>query len=63
MNGGERTLDVAREVVEALARRGAPSAIIGAVAMAVRGYPRGTVDLDLATIADPFKVLGGLPPA
>jgi hypothetical protein len=53
----ERTLQVAGEVAALLAERGAPVAVIGAVALAVRGYPRATADLDLATLVDPFKVL------
>ena len=53
----ERTLEVAAEIGELLAQRGAPTAVIGAVALAVRGYPRATVDLDLATDADPASVL------
>lgn len=53
----DRTLVVASEVAALLAARGAKCAVIGAVALAVRGYPRGTEDLDLATITDVFTVL------
>jgi hypothetical protein len=57
---GERTLALAAEIAALLAARGARSAVIGAVALAVRGYPRATEDLDLATVTDPFKVLQGV---
>lgn len=40
-----------------LTTRGAKTAVIGAVALAVRGYARGTDDLDLATVTDVFTVL------
>lgn len=50
MSPGERTLEVAAEVAALLAERGARCAVIGAVALAVRGYPRATEDLDLATL-------------
>jgi hypothetical protein len=42
------TLRVARTVVEALRAEGADAVVIGAVALAVHGYPRSTTDLDLA---------------
>lgn len=57
MTPEERTLDLARQVTELLSNHGARSAVIGAVALAVRGYPRATEDLDLATLVDPIKVL------
>lgn len=50
MSPGERTLDVAAEVSSLLAERGAPCAVIGAVALAIHGHPRATEDLDLATL-------------
>jgi hypothetical protein len=57
MTQEERTLTLAAEVSALLAERGVRSAVIGAVALAVRGYARATEDLDLATVTDPFKVL------
>ena len=42
------TFDPVRRVLDAL---GAPYALIGAHAMAARGYPRFTVDVDLLTTA------------
>ena len=53
----DRTLAVAAEVAALLASRGARSAVIGAVALAVRGYPRATEDVDLATVVDPRTIL------
>jgi len=54
METSDRTLEVATEVateVAALLRNeGYPCAVIGAVALAVHGYPRATEDLDLATL-------------
>ncbi|MBM4394234.1 MAG: hypothetical protein FJ087_00925 [Deltaproteobacteria bacterium] len=44
----DRTLRVAETVVEALRAEGADAVVIGAVALAVHGYPRSTTDLDLA---------------
>lgn len=52
MTREERTLALAAEIVNDLAARGIPSAVIGAIAVAVMGYPRGTEDLDLAVCAD-----------
>ena len=48
----EETLELAIEVVGALEAHGARAAVIGAVALAVHGYPRATEDLDLATAVD-----------
>lgn len=56
----DRTLAVASEVAALLAARGAKSAVIGAVALAVWGYPRATEDLDLGTVTDVFTVLRDL---
>lgn len=53
----ERTLQVAERVAEVLEEHGAPSALIGAMALAAHGYPRMTEDVDLATATDPFGVL------
>jgi hypothetical protein len=50
MSPEERTLAVAVEVAHAIEALGAPSAVIGAVALAVHGYPRATADLDVATL-------------
>ncbi len=36
---------------------GVPSALIGAAALAAHGYPRATVDIDLAVATDPFTTL------
>src|SRR3954470_11164460 len=57
MGNPESTLRAAVRVREALDRRGAPCALIGALALAVHGYTRATKDLDLATFVDPFTVL------
>jgi len=54
---GQRTLEVAEDVVRLLAAEGVETAIIGAIALAVYGYPRATLDLDLAVVADPFTTL------
>lgn len=51
------TLALAAEVAAALESKGVRSAVIGAVALAVRGYPRATEDVDLATVTDPRTVL------
>jgi len=56
----DRTLALAAEVAAALQSRGVASAVIGAVALAVRGYPRATEDVDLATVTDPRTVLAEL---
>ena len=47
---GDRTLDVATQIAAVLRDGGYPCAIIGAVALAVHGYPRATDDLDLGTL-------------
>ncbi len=52
MSLGDLTLELAKEVVDCCELRGIKTAIIGAVAVAVHGYPRSTHDLDLATAAD-----------
>jgi len=54
----ERTLEVAIVVAKTLHSRGVETAVIGAVAAAVRNYPRATQDLDLATFTVPSPTLG-----
>lgn len=49
----ERTIEVASEAARWIADEGARSAVIGAIAMAVHGHARSTMDLDLATELDP----------
>jgi hypothetical protein len=46
------TLRLADEVAAVLASHGAKTAVIGAIALAIHGYARGTEDLDLATAID-----------
>ncbi|HEU4536841.1 MAG TPA: hypothetical protein VFS00_22115 [Polyangiaceae bacterium] len=53
----EATVDVAERIVDLLDELGVASAVIGAMALAARGYPRNTADFDLATCADPFRQL------
>src|SRR5579871_6837329 len=53
----ERTLQVAERVRKILWEHGVESAVIGAMALAVHGYPRATEHFDLGTHADPFQVL------
>jgi hypothetical protein len=50
----EKTLEVAERVAAILGSRGVPSAVIGAMALAVHGYVRATRDFDLATHVHPF---------
>jgi hypothetical protein len=50
------TLVAARRIAEILDREGIASALIGAVALAVYGYPRSTDDLDLAVGVDPHRL-------
>ena len=52
MSHGDLTLELAKEIVDCCAGHGIKTAIIGAVAVAVHGYPRSTHDLDLAAAAD-----------
>lgn len=51
--GFQATLKVAEAVQAALAEEHAQAVLIGALALAVHGYPRDTVDLDLAVAIDP----------
>lgn len=53
-----RTLTLAEHVAEILAAHGVPSALIGAMALAVHNYPRFTEDVDLATDTAPVGRLG-----
>ena len=48
-----RTLEVASEVQTALRAQGLEAVVIGAMALAIHGYPRSTEDLDLAVAAAP----------
>ena len=54
---GARTFEVAERIRAILEGLGAPCAVIGAVALAVHGYARGTVDLDVGTATNPFTTL------
>jgi hypothetical protein len=49
----EATLAAAEAVLAVLREREADAVVIGAMALAVHGYPRDTVDLDLAVAVDP----------
>jgi hypothetical protein len=53
----DRTLAAAEHVARVLAAHNVASALIGGMALAVHGYPRFTVDVDLATDTDPLQVL------
>jgi len=57
--GGEedRTLEVADDVAASCDALGIGTAVIGAAALAVHNYSRATVDFDLATDVDPFRIL------
>lgn len=57
MNRQERTLEVAERVAQILRQQGIPSAVIGAMALAVHLYPRHTEDFDLAININPFPTL------
>jgi hypothetical protein len=48
---------MAIRVATILDELGVPSALIGAAALAAHGYPRATVDIDLAVATDPFTTL------
>jgi hypothetical protein len=47
----------AEKIAALLRARGVETAVIGAVAAAVHGYPRATADLDLASSVDPYRLL------
>jgi hypothetical protein len=49
----QRTLDVASQVVAVLREHQLDAVVIGAMALAVHGYPRDTVDFDLAVAMEP----------
>lgn len=49
----DATLEVAERVSAILERQGVPAVVIGAIALAVHGYPRSTEDLDLAIAVRP----------
>ncbi len=50
-----RTLEVARQVSAILKEADVRCMVIGAAALAVHGYARQSVDLDLATYENPFE--------
>jgi hypothetical protein len=54
------TLALAERVADASRRLGFETALIGAAALAVHGYTRGTEDIDLATRVDPETKLVAL---
>lgn len=54
---GSATLEAAAQISEILEGLGVRTALIGAVALAVHGYVRGTQDLDLATNVDLWRDL------
>jgi hypothetical protein len=53
----DSTIAVAERVAAIALELQVRSALIGAAALAVHGYPRATEDLDLAVWADPFSTL------
>lgn len=50
MTALDRTLEVAGDVADVVRAHGHTVAVIGAVALAVHGYPRSTEDLELGTL-------------
>jgi hypothetical protein len=54
------TLALAERVADAGKRLGVESALIGAAALAVHRYTRGTEDVDLAVVVDPHTLLVAL---
>jgi hypothetical protein len=54
------SLALAEQVAEAAKQLGFDSALIGAAALAVHRYTRGTEDIDLAVVVDPHVQLGAL---
>jgi hypothetical protein len=52
-----RTLEVVDAVARVLRDLGVETALIGASALAVHGYPRATQDVDLGVATDPFTKL------
>ncbi len=59
MNADQRDglIDVADRVAGVAMEVGIPTALIGAMALAVHNYVRGTADIDIATSVDPFREL------
>jgi hypothetical protein len=59
MSTGQRDalIDVADRVAAIASEVGIPTALIGAMALAVHNYVRGTADIDIATSVDPFREL------
>ncbi|HEY3801231.1 MAG TPA: nucleotidyl transferase AbiEii/AbiGii toxin family protein [Kofleriaceae bacterium] len=57
MAGPNELLALTERIAEAARRLGVETALIGATALAVRGYERATKDLDLATVIDPYPKL------
>lgn len=53
----EKTISVAEEISALLHELGVKHAVIGAMALAVHGYQRATLDFDIATSVDPFSQL------
>lgn len=54
------SLALAEQVADTARRLGFESALIGAAALAVHRYTRGTEDIDLAVVVDPHRELGTL---
>jgi len=54
----DATLDVAKRVATILESQHVQAVVIGAIALAVHGYPRTTVDLDLAVAMAPPSLPG-----
>lgn len=53
----EATIAAAEKVIYLLGEAKIDAAVIGAMALAARGYYRGTEDFDLAVCAEPFRQL------
>ncbi|MBP7126725.1 hypothetical protein KBD49_10210 [Myxococcota bacterium] len=49
----DRSLEAAEEVLDVVRQHGADAILIGALALAVHGFPRDTTDLDLAVAVHP----------
>jgi hypothetical protein len=62
MKGADPMLDATFEVAERISAilesQHVPAIVIGAIALAVHGYPRNTVDLDLAVAVPPGSLAG-----
>ena len=57
MTDGDRTIATAVRVAEVLHQHEVDAVVIGAIALAVHGYPRATSDIDLAVNTNPFESL------